>query len=650
MVRFFLSLLTFILLSSGLSFANTQNPIEAQFEQVEVSKNYDYPTLFELANRILLHDSLYSYLNDVFKDQLLISEQDQKEYGWPAKSKGLSLSQMVFILQYADTLYPILNEYLIKVPSKIKENEASSEISKLPNNEDTKLIANELKEELLELKSELDASQNFSQMLAQMNKPNQPLVLLNEDGSPGYRGIRMFVNHPSLQDPSNPESELIPADNIQLELIKFILEAREEVLFNVFDFDLPRLKDAFIRVHKKHNVSVLGGIDHGVIDARPEVKKIWQDFQKHKVENKFNVIAVDSVGLNHMKIVVRDPNGPRAAIMVLSGNFTQSCIGFEGDLVHVPGQDRPKTSIPNANNAVIIHGKLPALVGKYELKKTLEAHLRGQSQYPISGSFKILGSQESNRTKNNWIQLAFSPNGGMGDVSRDILGQLILNTHGPMKFSYFALSSSAIEKAILQKISSKKLELNSLGLKLPSDFIMGVGENLFAMRDWSVFLRLSGYQQDLKTKKYSPDLQAPIRSILNETELQDLQSHLKVAPWIYRQSNFNYQGVQYTLNAKLHHKSMVFPEDKISVVGTSFNASEGAEANNEQILIVKDSSIAKRTDGMMMYLLNESNTSIVQRALDRNKIPGRDEEKDPDDPEDGVDREIRRIRIPRPLL
>src|SRR5690606_17496050 len=140
--------------------------------------------------------------------------------------------------------------------------------------------------------------------------------------------------------------------------------------------------------------------------------------------SEFRTHLVNSVGLNHQKIVVRDPYGPNAAVMFLSGNFTQSCLGPEGDAISLPKNERPKGSIPNSNHAVIIKGPVAALVARFELRKIFMHNLRGQSQFPPGGAFKLYGPTDQLRGVPSWIIMAFSPNGGMGDVNRDILARL----------------------------------------------------------------------------------------------------------------------------------------------------------------------------------------------------------------------------------
>lgn len=541
--------------------------------------SYDYPRIFETTFKIMTNKDLYKAMNDSL----------------PQQQSPLTQSQIVFILQNKPEYLPLI-ENLLQSLTTAKEGSVDT-------------YNNYLKAVKVELKQRLQ-SEEFLEQLKTYQAPENPALLSLPNNSPGYRALRLFVNHPRLQDPNNPHSKVLPADDLRQVVLDFIAGAEQEILYNVFDFDLKVIAEALKDRHLKKKVKVLGGIDAGTIDTRPEVKEIFTSLSQLE-SPQFQTVAVNSVGLNHQKIMVRDPMGPRAAVLFLSGNFTQSCIGPEGDLVNVPASLRPTTSIPNANHALLVLGTLPAQITKAELRKTLEFKIRGQSQYPIGGSYKIFG--EKGRLKEApSLTISFSPNGGNGDINKSILAPLILNSHGPIEAVHFAFSSKQLQDALLKKAA------RDMETKGRFEF-RSVGDTPFAMREWSVFLSLSGLKKDLPSGKYIVDAEAPILQALGSLGVTDLQQNIRTAPAIYGERHMKLEdGSSGKITSKIHHKVFLFPEESVAVLGTSFNPSENAESNNEQIVIVQDANIVKQARGFFMYLFNNSEKSVTQEANRRN--------------------------------
>jgi hypothetical protein len=90
-------------------------------------------------------------------------------------------------------------------------------------------------------------------------------------------------------------------------------------------------------------------------------------------------------------------------------------------------------------------------------------------------------------------------------------------------------------------------------------------------------------------------------------------------------------GKKTKVNAKIHHK--IIATENFAIVGTSFNFSEGAESNNEQILVFRDRKLADAVDGMVKYMVENSPGTVVQEAERRNKFGGGDDDES-GDPED----------------
>jgi len=539
------------------------------------AQSYDYPRIFDVAFKVMTQKDLYKALNEALVQQ----------------PTPLTQSQIVFILQNKPEYIPLLETVTARLASAQAESpEAYSAY---------------LKTVKTEIKSVIQ-SPEFLQQIEAYADPSNPAVLSLPGNAPGYKALRLFVNHPSLHNPDDPNSRVLPGQDLRKVVLDFIQGAQQEIWYNVFDFDLTVIADALKKAHLTRKVKVRGGIDAGTIASRPEVKKIFDSLSELESEN-FKTVAVNAVGLNHQKIIVRDPFGPRAAVLFLSGNFTQSCIGPEGDLVQIPKEKRPAYSIPNANHALIVLGSLPAQVTQAELRKTLEYKIRGQSQYPIGGSFKIFGMK-----KDTYIVLSFSPKGGNGDVNKSIYVPLILNTHGPIEAVHFAFSSKQIQDALIQRAERDMKEHGAFAFR-------SVGDTPFAMREWSVFLSLSGLKKDGPTGKYYVDEGSPLLRSLGALGVTNLQQNIRTAPEIYGERILKLDdGTSAKVTSKIHHKVFIFPQESLAVLGTSFNPSENAETNNEQIVIVKDRDIVTQGRRFFAYLFRESSKSVTQEANRRN--------------------------------
>ncbi len=73
-----------------------------------------------------------------------------------------------------------------------------------------------------------------------------------------------------------------------------------------------------------------------------------------------------------------------------------------------------------------------------------------------------------------------------------------------------------------------------------------------------------------------------------------------------------------------HHK--ILATANFAIVGTSFNFSQGAESNNEQLLVFRDKKMSQLVDGMLKYLFENSPGTVHKEALRRNVIRGKVEE------------------------
>jgi len=96
--------------------------------------------------------------------------------------------------------------------------------------------------------------------------------------------------------------------------------------------------------------------------------------------------------------------------------------------------------------------------------------------------------------------------------------------------------------------------------------------------------------EKLKTPVYKPAKVNPLLKVLGKAAFAALQALIRVAPPAYR--NHHYKdgeapAVEY--GSKLHHKVLL--SGAYAVLGTSFNFSEAANSNQEQMLVTSDPSL-----------------------------------------------------------
>ncbi len=432
--------------------------------------------------------------------------------------------------------------------------------------------------------------------------------LIPPAGQPGYSELKAFVSHPYyLGDALQPASNLIQVWR------DFIQGARKELILNVFDFDLEEVAQDLVELRKK-GVSVRVGIDANVIAARPEVKKVHDLLKNGGVE----VTAVNPVSLNHQKVSARDWSDPSiAAALLSSGNLTHSCLDPEGDLHGIA--DRPKESVPNANHVLTMKSWLLANLLFHELSKTLgpSLHLRG-SQYPLTGAYQITGPGVDPATLEAYPEpsfiVTFTPGGGFGKANESILAQVIKQGKGPIRLVQFAYSSGPVADALLERAEAD--------LQSHKDFdFQGVGDTPFAMQFWSQFLKMSGLkrmQTEGDKSRYAEDPESPWSKRIAPKDLARIRESVHIAPPVYGNHKVKLDGKSVDVTAKIHHKLMSV--GSTAVVGTSFNFSQGAENNNEQIAVFTDRELAKLVEGIARWLIEGSPRTVFEESERRNRL------------------------------
>ncbi len=446
--------------------------------------------------------------------------------------------------------------------------------------------------------------------------------LIPPAGKPGYEDLRVFVSHRYRLG----EKE-IPADDLAKVWRDFIVQAKKEIVLNVFEFDLESIADELIRAHQR-KINVQVGVDGNLLKKNPRDRAVSDRMKAAGIK----VVEVDSVGLNHQKMMAIDWSQPDLArALFSSGNLTKSCLSADGDLDDLNNSDDSKKTkarvleanafakaraIPNANHIITMKSWLTSNLIHHELTKTFskELGLRG-SAYPTSGAFQITGPGVDPQTfeaypENSFI-IAFTPGGGYREVNRNILAYLIKKSEGPIRMVQFAFSAKDVAAALLERAQR---DIQKTG---KFDF-QSVGDTAFAMQKWSQFLKMSGLKRTSKGRgkdkvvRFEGDTENPWVKSLTEDQLIALRKNIRVAPAVYGRANVRIGNNSYDLTSKIHHKIMSMGD--FAIIGTSFNFSNSAETNNEQLLVFRDPKMAAIVQGITSELAGESPRSVYEEA------------------------------------
>ncbi len=569
----------------------------------------DFERLFEMARRILLRPAARKFLREIFKEELLITDEMREKYELPEdleKIKEVSQSQLMLVLQHNSAHFATIEKYLDEMEKADEKGKES--------------VIAEKSAEWRAFFRDLIKDEKLSTVFKNLNDPLNPMRLELAGGRAGYRDVKLYANHESLEG-----GKKTPPADLKKVVLDFIASAETEVMLNVFDFDLLEVADALV-AKAEAGVKVTVGIDwKSSALKRPEVQAVikrltgldGKEFDKALkegglIETRKNLALrlVDSVGLNHQKMIVVDWNDKeKAKALFSSGNFTQSCIGPEGDLKDV--ENRPDYSIPNANHIVTMDSWLAAQIAADNMTKTLIHGLRG-NEYPLGGAFKIFGEKPEGAKEAPYIVLTFSPKGGLGDVNRDITQRLILETRGPLRVMEFAYSAWSL---FLATVRRAELEIAEKG-----DFdLRGLFDKPFALMFWSVPLAMAGYElkEDGDKREYVESKENLLKKALGAA-FEAVLKNIRIPHSHYRTHSYALpDGTTREVNAKLHHKVMISGD--FAILGTSFNPSENANNNQEQLLLTNDALLVGPMRAAFDGLFALSPTSLAEAVASRNE-------------------------------
>ncbi|MCX6118497.1 MAG: phospholipase D-like domain-containing protein [Proteobacteria bacterium] len=592
------------------------------------SSKEDYNALFCIARNILTRPSAREFHRKHFKDVLNVNKEmaDRLKMLFDKDSsqiRDLTEGQYLAILMRNEHMWEPLVKYL-------------SEVARLNGKDPSQAF----KDKWTELfKSTLD---NLDDLQA-LNDPLEAFVLIGEDDdfkskkfSPQYRNLRLTVNHAYL----GPDGQVIKpsSDGLKGEWIRFIKSAKKEFAMNIFDFDLMDVADAIVAARKR-GVSARVGIDATVscqkIDSRtgkPKAgcrEKVLAVFNELK-ENGVSVFGVDSPGLNHQKMAAIDWSlKGKGKVLLSSGNLTQSCSGQEGDFEDFSPEiqkhiDR-RRSLPNANHLIVFESDFGAALVNSELTKTLDLGLRGTVDsgstraYPVSGAFQIFGEVDPKTKEQSSMIMAFTPGGGYKNMNAVFLSQIIQKMDlkkGPMRMAQFAYSSQDVRNSILKKAK------DTLKSHASFDFI-SVGDTPFSVQGWSKFLEMSDMRATTKddvresgrtvkvTTGYEPIPDGEWSNVFSSKEkLKQWRDQVRIAPRRFGEfpvkvdgKSLVENGREVKITVKIHHK--LIAGGSVSTLGTSFNFSEGAETNNEQMIAIVDQRLADAARGIVNALAED---------------------------------------------
>ncbi|MDZ4677766.1 MAG: phospholipase D-like domain-containing protein [Oligoflexia bacterium] len=566
----------------------------------------DYTRMFEYSLKLLLLPEVREFFMDIFKKELQISPELRSTMKMPEdfKVKEMSESQFIFLLQQNPSLWNYLDQYLEELPHlKIRKNA----------NAKTREAYEAVKEKWRARFRLWIADQGVLGRFKVYNNPARTMPLLQADGKAGYFEPTVYFNHP-LKYPDGRTTEAV---NLKQVWIDFIRGAKQQLAINVFDFDLPEVAEEIIKKNseflKNKLPAVRVGIDASVIKDKTEVKKIYQLLKTAGV----NIFKVNATGLNHHKIATRDwqlkSNG---MVLLSSGNLTFSCIDPLGDYISgkVIAEDQ-KYLLPNANHIITMRSDSFSQLVNYQLTKILDLKLRG-SENPLGGAFKVFGESLGGVKELPFMIAGFSPKGGLGDINRDIIAQVIAKTQGRIRMIQFAFSSKSIEDALFEHSRKEKVA--------GREYIFeSVSHTAFSLEYWSRFLIMSGYDvvDTADGKHYVLNADSRWNKEFTTDEANNNRARMLVAPNNYGQHLVRLDdGSTFEVRSKIHHKIMICGEGENTtlIIGTSYNFTESANTNNEHILVIKDPRVVPQVLAAFENLRSQASSSVEVITRKRN--------------------------------
>ncbi|MEC9283195.1 MAG: phospholipase D-like domain-containing protein [Bdellovibrionota bacterium] len=461
-------------------------------------------------------------------------------------------------------------------------------------------------------------------------------------GKLGYRLLEFVSSHQMIYDLSYPlpdpnlKGEEVdfedPLDNSVIKKglrvsageiadvwVRFIDGAKKTLAINAYEWDLPEIKEALIRAHKR-GVKVRISFDLEAMHHYPVRMELYYSLREYVRKSggdkngSFHLSLIDSVSLNHQKLGVRDHESKsKAAVLASSANPTIS--GTKGDLVN--SEHRHENALSNANHVSVIQSYLLANAVEHNLAKTQILRLRGTSgpnAYPKSGSMLV------NTSHGGYSIIAFTPNGGDGNIHLSITAKALKYAKGDVRMLQFSASSPDVLDALLER-AGREMKSN------PEDWkLIGLADVASFLTDWSIFLKIAGFNRLGKAErirlkaKFQVDKESAWREVFGD-QYERIMFNIRSAPDNYGMFYLKDKkgntvkdpetGKAILISAKLHHKTIDAGVSYIeretgypvrSVVDGSTNATEGSLTNQEHYFVHNDPIYSKHFEAMIRGL------------------------------------------------
>ncbi len=592
------------------------------------------------------HEAFRDFLGEVLEDSIEFTEEELKLYDIPDDlKKGLSETQIIKIANYYESKIEKIRK---KTPSALSFYDMMLQYTEKV--EKFGIETEKFDKEIQSLKEMFEKAISKAEIAESMTEAFKAIEPLEFKTKLNNSGVSLYFTHPRF-DPGLEEDSpsflkwgrldgkktaIRKPDNLVAEIIKQIDSAKESIAFNVYDNNLEVITDAMIRACQR-GVKVTGGFSQDVMSHFEPVKLLFNKLISAKCKNggSTNIFEVDSVGLNHQKILVIDAENPKNAKVVLSSaNYTKSGMHPQGDigpyldaggkLYNKEGELLSKAEIakvmekavPNANHAIVLKSPEIAAVVRHQLHYTLEMGLRG-TEYPITGTYKFLDSRSGRE-----FYMTFAPQGGLDNINKNFFGDMLRKSDtGEFTITMFAQSSGDFSDQLLIALEKFQKEGDEVKLRVVSD-------GPFALRNWSEILTMVGYKADvdeitgLVTYREDPH---NWKKTLGEETIERFRKSIYIGSRKYGPTTTVYGMIDGKLEhmdiaSKIHHKSPTAGNLYVTLA-SSFNISDGAESNNEIVTYMKDEELTTMFKNANAYLAFESEEDgrlLVNAIQERN--------------------------------
>ncbi|MCB0407556.1 MAG: hypothetical protein KDD34_05075 [Bdellovibrionales bacterium] len=624
---------------------------------------HGYNDLFELVRFFSSNKSVVKFIKSSLPELLILSDSSKMQLGIDGDLKTIPEHLFLQVFRSDVSVYNTAFEIFKQAQKARNPEEELQVLSKYADKFQQKITP-----KLLLAQSALSGEAQLKPL--ELYNPN-----INDHG--GIRGVFMFANTPRIVN-----GQLLPANNLIETVTDFIRSAKKEIVLNIFDFDIEEIADALIEAANR-GVQIRVGMDAGVIEARPEVKAIYEKLKTSLPERRgHKVHAVDSVSLNHQKLIASDWTLPgKGRVLTSSGNLTHSGLNLHGDTSDttlmktlLEAEKELQLQIPQnlrtelfritqdfrkqKGDGVYSEPERQAFFKKIELVaakinngpetlKALKPTLEKLMDYSVpnanhmviyhSDSFAQLVNHELSKT----IDLEMKGKAGDNPYPYSSIYKICRTNGTGCIFVSFSPNGGygEINLLLANLIHHIPGNINMLQFAFSSKEVYealleaiyednrefrSVGEAPFALSYWSVFLKLAGIKRPSPQQKENSGVEDFYYidenfSHLDHPQYKNIVEKIRVAPQIYGNRAVKIANTSLGITSKLHHKIITIG-DLVSTPGTSHNFSEGALSNQEQIIVAVDKELTSFINSIFEYIYAQTNEKdgILNVTIERN--------------------------------